>query len=115
MESSKLKEWNFLLSTDVMKQNVSWGTNSWFMPVSKQIAAKLPKQITSKTLNYLTAYEVIAKEMMITSHLLEHVAQRMINALYNAFPQISHVTIKVSKLNPPLGGKIAATSVTLSK
>ena len=36
-------------------------------------------------LNYLTAYEVIAKEMMITSHLLEHVAQRMINALYNAF------------------------------
>ena len=57
----------------------------------------------------------IAKEMMITSHLLEHVAQRMINALYNAFPQISHVTIKVSKLNPPLGGKIAATSVTLSK
>ncbi len=66
-------------------------------------------------LSYLTAYEIIAKEMMITSHLLEHVAQRMIDALYNAFPQISHVTIKVSKLNPPLGGKIAATSVTLSK
>ena len=66
-------------------------------------------------LSYLTAYEIIAKEMMITSHLLEHVAKRMIDALYNAFPQISHVTIKVSKLNPPLGGKIAATSVTLSK
>jgi len=49
MESSKLKEWNFSLSTDVMKQNVSWETNSWFTPVSKQIAAKLPKQITSKT------------------------------------------------------------------
>lgn len=66
-------------------------------------------------LSYLTAYEIIAKEMMITSHLLEHVAQRMIDALYKSFPQISHVTIKVSKLNPPLGGKIAATSVTLSK
>ena len=46
-------------------------------------------------LSYLTAYEIIAKEMMITSHLLEHVAKRMIDALYNAFPQISHVTIKV--------------------
>ena len=66
-------------------------------------------------LSYLTAYEIIAKEMMITSHLLEHVAKRMIDALYNAFPQISHVTINVSKLNPPLGGKIAAPSVTLSK
>ena len=49
MGSSKLKEWNFLLSTDVMKQNVSWGTNSWFTPVSKQIATKRPKQTTSKT------------------------------------------------------------------
>ena len=61
------------------------------------------------------AYEIIAREMMIKSHLLEHVAQRMIDALYRTFPQITHVTIKVSKLNPPLGGKIAATSVTLSK
>ena len=66
-------------------------------------------------LSYLTAYEIIAREMMIKSHLLEHVAQRMIDALYQAFPQITHVTITVSKLNPPLGGKIAATSVTLSK
>lgn len=66
-------------------------------------------------LNYVTAYEIIAKEMMIPSHLLEHVAQRMIDALYSQFPQITQITIKISKLNPPLGGKIAATSVTLTK
>ena len=66
-------------------------------------------------LNYLSAYEVIAQEMKIPSHLLEHVAKRMIDALYVHFPQIKQVTIKVSKLNPPLGGKIAATSVTLVK
>ncbi|KIO42926.1 MULTISPECIES: dihydroneopterin aldolase [Porphyromonadaceae] len=66
-------------------------------------------------LNYFSAYEIIAREMMIPSHLLEHVAKRIIDALYLAFPEIQNVTIKVSKLNPPLGGKIAATSVTLSK
>ena len=66
-------------------------------------------------LSYLTAYEIIAREMMIPAHLLEHVAKRIIDALYARFPQITQVTIKVSKLNPPLGGKIAATSVTLTK
>ena len=101
MESSKLKEWNFSLSTDVMKQNVSWETNSSFTPVSKQICSKAAQTDNIEdALSYLTAYEIIAKEMMITSHLLEHVAQRMIDALYNAFPQISHVTIKVSRLKP---------------
>ena len=116
MESSKLKEWNFFAFHGCYETERVVEINSWFTPVSKQIATKQPKQITSQMLlSYLTAYEIIAKEMMITSHLLEHVAKRMIDALYNAFPQISHVTIKVSKLNPPLGGKIAATSVTLSK
>lgn len=66
-------------------------------------------------LNYVSVYEIIAREMMIKSHLLEHVGKRIMDALLEAFPQIEHITIKVSKLNPPLGGKIAATSVTLSK
>lgn len=66
-------------------------------------------------LSYQTAYEIIAKEMMKNSHLLEHVAKRMIDALYKTFPQIKQVKIKVSKLNPPIGGKIASTSVTLIK
>ncbi|MDR2129926.1 MAG: dihydroneopterin aldolase [Odoribacteraceae bacterium] len=67
------------------------------------------------TLNYLSAYEVIASEMKIPSRLLEHVARRILDALHDTFPELIHATIKVSKLNPPLGGKIAATSVTLSK
>lgn len=66
-------------------------------------------------LSYQTAYEVIAKEMMQNSHLLENVATRMINCLYNSFPQLKYAKIKISKLNPPIGGKINNTSVTLEK
>ena len=68
-----------------------------------------------QALNYASAYEVIAREMRVTSHLLEHVCKRIIDALYAEFPCVERVTVKVSKLNPPLGGKLAATSVTLSK
>lgn len=66
-------------------------------------------------LSYQAAYEVIAEEMMKNSHLLENVANRMIEALYASFPQAEYIKIKVSKLNPPLGGKVGATSVTLEK
>lgn len=66
-------------------------------------------------LSYQTAYEIIAREMMKNSHLLENVVQRMIDALYKSFPQTKYVKIKVAKLNPPIGGKIGSTSVTLEK
>lgn len=66
-------------------------------------------------LNYQLAYEIIAQEMMKRSNLLEHIANRMLNALYAAFPQLIYAKVKISKLNPPLGGKIGATSVTLEK
>lgn len=66
-------------------------------------------------LSYQTAYEVIRQEMMKNAHLLENVATRMIDALYKSFPQVQYVKIKVSKLNPPIGGKIGSTSVTLEK
>lgn len=66
-------------------------------------------------LSYQTAYEIIAREMMKRSHLLEHVGQRILNALYETFPQLTYAKVKISKMNPPLGGKIGSTSVTLEK
>lgn len=66
-------------------------------------------------LSYQTAYEIIACEMMKRSHLLEHVCQRILDALYQAFPQLQYAKIKISKMNPPLGGQIKCSSVTLEK
>ena len=71
-------------------------------------------QITD-ALSYQTAYEIIAREMMKRSHLLENVGQRILNALYETIPQLQYAKIKISKTNPPLGGQIRCTSVTLEK
>ena len=69
------------------------------------------------TVNYQAVYAHIRQEMEQHSHLLEHVAQRIIETIYINFPTVSHVKIKVSKLNPGLahGGKIRQVSVTLEK
>jgi len=69
------------------------------------------------TVNYQAVYALIRSEMENHSHLLEHVARRIIDALYRDFKTLTHVKIKVSKLNPALahGGKIKQVSVTLER
>ncbi len=69
----------------------------------------------TKTVNYLTAYEVVRSRMAVTQHTLERATQNIIDALYEAFPQIRHIRCRVSKLAPPLGGKLEKVSVELEK
>lgn len=65
--------------------------------------------------NYQVAYQIIKKEMEIKSHLLENIAARILKSLFNNLPKIDVATVKVAKINPPMGGKIDKTSVTLTK
>ena len=69
----------------------------------------------TKTINYLTVYGIIAECMRETSNILEHVALHIIDSLYAAFPQLRHASVTVSKLAPPLGGKLRRVSVTLGR
>ncbi len=64
------------------------------------------------TINYLEVFELVRAQMAVKSHILEHVCARIIDALYEAYPQCRHVRVKVAKLAPPLGGKIGQVSVT---
>lgn len=66
-------------------------------------------------LNYHAAYEIVKAQMQIRSNLLEHLAKRIVDALYEAFPQLQKATIKVSKLYPPMGGQIKRVSVEYTR
>lgn len=66
-------------------------------------------------LNYQTVYEIVKKEMSVTSHLLENVAKRILDSLYFTFETIKRAEVKISKMNPPMGGEIEKVSVTLSR
>ena len=65
------------------------------------------------TVNYLEVYQVVKREMMKPSHLLEHVADRIGRAVKSEFSGVENVTIRISKLNPPLGGQMEAVSVEI--
>lgn len=65
--------------------------------------------------NYQHAYEIVKQQMDVKSYLLENIAGRILDALYAEMKGIRSATIKVSKLNPPMGGKIASVSVTMTR
>jgi dihydroneopterin aldolase len=65
--------------------------------------------------NYQRAYQIVKSEMERKSHLLENIAGRILDALYSEMPGIIKARIKVSKMNPPMGGKIGSVSVVLEK
>ena len=67
----------------------------------------------SKTVDYQAIYGLVAEEMGIKSKLLEHVARRILDRMAKEYPQISSAKIKISKMNPPVGGKVERVCVEL--
>jgi len=67
------------------------------------------------TLNYQEVYRIVKREMEIRSKLLENVARRILNSLKEAFPEAGKTTLKIAKVNPPLGGKVKQVSCVLSQ
>lgn len=66
-------------------------------------------------LNYQVAYQLVKREMAKRSHLLEHIGKRILDALYAEFSTIEKASVKISKMNPPMGGKMKCVSVTLNR
>jgi dihydroneopterin aldolase len=66
-------------------------------------------------LDYQKVYYLIKKEMDQSSYLLENICTRILDQLYSNFKSINKATIKVSKLNPPMGGQIKKVSITMSR
>jgi dihydroneopterin aldolase len=67
------------------------------------------------TVDYVLLNAIVVQEMEIRSHLLEHVAQRIITRVFNEIPEVSRILLAVSKLNPPIGGDVESVTVELEE
>lgn len=66
------------------------------------------------TVNYATIYYLLNAEMKKPTQLLEALAFRMASRIANQFDNVSSVTLRLRKLNPPLGGKVGSAEVEIS-
>ena len=68
----------------------------------------------SGTINYAKVTEIIKQQMQIRSALLEHVAGRIAKTLFDEFPAIKALTVKVCKQNPPVCAPCSASCFKLA-
>lgn len=63
------------------------------------------------TVNYAEIYRVVKEEMAVPSKLLEHVAGRIGERLFNEFPSLQSLDISIMKVNPPFGADCEGAGV----
>lgn len=67
------------------------------------------------TINYEVVYALVKEVMKKDSHLIEHVAHEVINKISEKKFDISHIRVRVAKLNPPLKGTVTKVFVELDR
>jgi dihydroneopterin aldolase len=89
-------------------------SGNWFevdIAVEADLAAAAQTDQLAQAVNYETLYAVVKAEMEKPSHLLETVLEKIVEAVFQELPQVKSVEIKISKINPPIGGKCKRASV----
>jgi dihydroneopterin aldolase len=91
--------------------------NKFLVNVTIETDMKAPAESDNlkDAVNYQRAYEIVKQQMETKSYLLEHIAGRILDALHAEMQGIKKITVEVSKLNPPMGGKIGSVSVIMTK
>lgn len=85
------------------------------LEITTELGSVAEEDAVEKAVNYLTVYEEVRRQMKVTQRTIERVSVNIMDALYAKFPQIRHIRCRVSKLAPPLGGKLERVSVVLEK
>jgi dihydroneopterin aldolase len=69
----------------------------------------------SDTVDYVHLHKIVREEMESRSHLLESVADRILNRIFKDHPSVQEAEVAISKVNPPLGGDVQQVTVILGK
>jgi dihydroneopterin aldolase len=67
------------------------------------------------TVDYVLLNNIVKEEMKLPSKLLEHVGQRILDRIFKESKLVETASVKVSKINPPIGGDVQQVSVRLNQ
>jgi dihydroneopterin aldolase len=57
---------------------------------------------------------LVKSEMQKPSQLMENAAYRIMGQIKASFPQIVHLEVRIAKMNPPVGGEVERSEISLS-
>ena len=70
--------------------------------------------LLNETVDYVFLNRVVREEMQKPSHLLETVARRILDRIFNVDILVKKATVCISKLNPPIGGDVEMVTIKMT-
>lgn len=87
--------------------------------VDIEINADLSKSAQTDDLNdtvdYVHLNKIVTEEVLIRAKLLETVAERILVRIGQEIQMVTFAKVKLSKMNPPIGGNVEKVSIILEK
>jgi len=87
--------------------------------IDLSVKANLKKSAKTDELNdtvdYVHLNKIVKEEMAIRTKLLETVADKILDRILLEIPLVNSVKVKVSKLNPPIGGNVEMVSIVMNR
>lgn len=95
------------------QERVVGGEYSVSLKVDVDMKAAIEHDVVEVALNYAELFHLVKLEMDQPSDLLENVASRIGQAIFDVFPQVSTLQVQVVKLNPPMSADCQGAGVEL--
>jgi dihydroneopterin aldolase len=67
----------------------------------------------SKTVDYVAVNAIVNEEMAIRSKLIEHVGQRIFSRIKNEIKGVSELSVKITKISPPINGDVSNVAILI--
>lgn len=87
--------------------------------IDLSVKANLKKSAKSDqlhdTVDYVHLNKIVKEEMSVKTKLLETVADKILDRILLEIHLVEFVKVKVSKLNPPIGGNVEMVSIVMKR
>lgn len=90
-----------------------WYTVNLQLTVQQEAATQSDR--LTDTVDYSKVFDVVKREMLIPSKLMEHVCGRICQSILADFPLVDEVSITIVKQNPPIGAECGGCGVELTQ
>ncbi|HAO14029.1 MAG TPA: dihydroneopterin aldolase [Tenacibaculum sp.] len=83
------------------------------LEIKADLTTSAESDILTDTVDYVHLNNIVKDEMAVRSKLLEHVAKRILNRIFKELSLVQEATVKVAKINPPIGGNVEEVVIVL--
>ena len=114
MPEIRLNNIRFFARHGVMEQERTVGGDfAVTLTVGYDFSRAMQTDDVADTLNYAQLFEVVKRQMDIPSRLLEHVAGRIADEVFQTWPEAQYLHLEITKLNPPMGADCDGATVVV--